>query len=164
MDFYKNVNLFIIAIMFIIYLIFNKLNCPCNVPDEKLKDVCYRNEFYGVQLNHLYFYILLGYLFPDYLITMHILGLLWEIIELYLDKNDAIVLKYNLGGCLKINKTNNPNIVGKNHNKYLNPVDKFLNIKNSKIHGWHFSIAEILLNIVGFEIGRNIFKFQNSNK
>ena len=91
-----------VGILFIYFLIANRYNCPCNIPDSKIKDVCYRYEVFGVQLNHLYFYIFLGYFFPEYFITLQGLGILWEIIEVYLDRNDDLVVKNNLGGLIHI--------------------------------------------------------------
>lgn len=154
----KSFQLFMVGILFIYFLIANRYNCPCNIPDSKIKDVCYRYEVFGVQLNHLYFYIFLGYFFPEYFITLQGLGILWEIIEVYLDRNDDFVIKNNLGGCLKTIETDNPHIVSKNHNKYINPLDRLFGIKNSKIHGWHGSVAEIVVNIIGFKIGSYLSK------
>ena len=41
----------------------------------------------------------------------------------------------------------------------MNPIDKFFNIKNSKIHSWHGSIAEVVPNILGFILGIWINKY-----
>ena len=49
-------------------------------------------------------------------------------------------------------------IISKNHNKYVNPLDRLFGIKNSKIHGWHGSVAEIVVNIIGFKIGSYLSK------
>ena len=43
--------------------------------------------------------------------------------------------------------------VYRNIPKYLNPIDKFFGIKNSTLHGWHGSVAEIVVNVLGFIIG-----------
>ena len=42
----------------------------------------------------------------------------------------------------------------------MNPIDKLFGIKNSKIHGWHGSVAEIIVNIIGFEIGRKLYEYK----
>ena len=77
-----------------------------------------------------------------------------------LDKNEKWTIQ-NLGGCLSDRDKNIKNSmynfkVYKGANKYINPVDKFFNIKNSKIHFWHGSVAEIFANIIGFIIGIGI--------
>ena len=137
----------------------NKKNCPCDVPSEKLKDVCYRYEVFGIQTSHIYVYMLLGYLFPEYVIPVHVVGALWEIFEMYLDHNEDFAKQF-FGGCLKEDKKNSKYIVGKGEDKYMNPIDKLFGIKNSKIHGWHGSVAEIIANIIGFEIGRTFYEYK----
>ena len=54
---------------------------------------------------------------------------------------------------------NNPvnHIVYRGEDKFLHPIDKFFGIKNSKIHVWHGSVAEILVNILGFYFGYIIY-------
>ena len=155
----KKVQLLLFGLLFIVFIVINKKNCPCNVPDEKLKDVCYRYEVFGIQTNHIYLYMILGYLFPEFLITVHIAGILWELFEMYLDHNEEFATQL-FGGCLKEDKTNNKYIVGRGKEKYMNPIDKFFGIKNSKIHGWHGSVAEIIANIIGFEIGRQLYSYK----
>ena len=36
--------------------------------------------------------------------------------------------------------------------KHLNAMDEFFKIKNSTIHGWHGSIAEVFVNMAGFGV------------
>ena len=83
---------------------------------------------------------------------------MWEFIEYLADINEEFIIEY-IGGCLMLNpkteSNNNPanHIVYRGEEKFLNPIDKMFGIKNSKIHGWHGSIAEIVVNIVGFYFG-----------
>jgi hypothetical protein len=82
-----------------------------------------------------------------------------------------LVVKY-IGGCLKYppsnynhNKNNIANYtVYRNIKKPLNPIDKFFNIKNSTLHGWHGSVAELVPNFFGFLIGIAINKLIIGNK
>ena len=60
---------------------------------------------------------------------------------MYLDKNEDKVFKY--GGCLDKDIYNKKYIIGLDENKYLNPIDRFFGIENSKKHMWHGSISEI---------------------
>lgn len=152
----KNIELIIIYIIIGVFLYLNKYRCPCNTSDDKKSILCYRYEIYGVQLNHILLYMFLGFFYSEYFISLQFIGILWELFEIYLDKNEDIA--FNFGGCLKIDKYNIRNLVGKGELKYLNPIDKYFNIKNSKIHTWHGSIAEIFANIFGFIIGYILYR------
>ena len=44
-------------------------------------------------------------------------------------------------------------LVTEGKEKYLSPLDAALGIKNSKKHGWHGSVAELVVNLIGFGIG-----------
>ncbi len=156
LNLYNNQNgIILISILFILSMYYFGKSCPC---DNEKKNYCIRREFYGVQLNHLVFFIILGILFPSYFIIIQILGILFELAEYYLDKNNEYVKKY-IGGCLmeKPKNVKNNNLadykVYKNIPKYLNHIDKFFGIKNSTLHGWHGSVAEVIINIIGFGIG-----------
>lgn len=149
----NNKGVLVVSIIFMISMYMLALLCPCD------KDTrCMRNEFYGVQYNHLYFFIFLGFCFPSYFITWQILGIIVELIEYWLDNNDEFVIK-NIGGCLMekpMGAGNNPIsdfIVYKGEEKYLNPIDRYFGIENSKIHAWQGSIAEVVLNVFSFGIG-----------
>ena len=79
---------------------------------------------------------------------------------MHLDKQ---FLKW-LGGCLQIagkRKSYSDYGIGqtiyKNTNKKYNIIDRLFNIKNSKIHGWHHSIAEVFVNIAGFMVGKYFY-------
>tara|TARA_B100001093_G_scaffold3139_3_gene3243 strand:- start:13709 stop:14206 length:498 start_codon:yes stop_codon:yes gene_type:complete len=143
----------LVSMLFTIAMLDWALSCPCDK-----ESYCVRHEFYGVQYNHLYLFVFLGFCFPSYFITWQILGALFELLEYWLDNNNEFVIKH-LGGCLMKKPFNSPKnpkynfIVYKNQQKYLNPIDRFFKINNSKIHSWHGSVAEILPNIIGFAIG-----------
>jgi hypothetical protein len=130
--------------------------CPCKGEGE---NICIRQEFYGIQLNHLMLFIIIGMIFPSYFFTFMLFGVLWEIYEFILDNNENIVNEY-IGGCLSEKPKNFKHIntlsdsyIFKGDIKYLNPIDKFFNIQNSRNHFWHGSVAELLPNIIGFSIG-----------
>ena len=150
---YKGLLLF--TILFLLWAYTLGKSCPC---DEDTK--CTRYEFYGVQLNHFFLFLFLGYFFPSFFFTIQTMGILWELFEYYLDKNPYIVINH-IGGCLmsppkdynhKDNSILNY-VVYKGIKKPLNPIDKFFNIENSTIHAWHGSAAEIVPNILGFLFG-----------
>jgi len=162
MKFYNNKKgVILVCIIFLLMMYFGgKYECSC---EKKTKD-CYRKEILGVQYNHFYFFLFLGIAFPSYFWTFQVLGLLWELLEIILDRNEEWTIK-KLGGCFseapRENKENSIyNFkVYKCVDKYMNPIDKFFNIKNSKIHSWHGSIAEVIPNILGFILGIWINKY-----
>lgn len=150
-----NYGFVLLGVLFLLSMVILAISCPC---DNLSKTKCLRYETYGVQLNHFAFFTLIGALFPSYFYTSLILGVLWEYLEYLADINDDFVEKH-VGGCLMMNPNEKPNnnpakhIVYRGEKKYLNPIDRFFGIKNSKIHGWHGSIAEIFVNIAGFGFG-----------
>lgn len=154
-----NIGFIVLSILFIGSMLIIAYKCPC---DDILKSSCVRHEIYGVQLNHFIFFAFIGYYFPSYFYLSQTFGILWEFIEYLADINDEFIIKY-IGGCLMLNPNtklnNNPvnHIVYRGEDKFLNPIDKFFGIKNSKIHGWHGSVAEILVNILGFYFGYIIY-------
>jgi len=162
MTFYNNKKgVIVVCILFLLIMYFGGKNvCSC----EKKTKKCYRTEILGVQYNHFYFFIFLGIVFPSYFWTFQILGLLWELLEIILDRNEQWTIE-NIGGCFsEASRENKENSiynfkVYKGVDKYMNPIDKFLNIKNSKIHSWHGSIAEVIPNILGFILGIWINKY-----
>ena len=155
----KNIELFIIFIIIFIYYYTSKYRCPCNKNNNELSNTCYRYEIYGIQINHIILFMFFGYFCHEYFVLLQSIGIIWEIIEMYLDKYENIV--YTFGGCLKKDNTNNKYKIGKDEIKYLNPIDKYFNIKNSKIHGWHGSIAEIIINFISFFIGYYLYLIKN---
>ena len=133
--------------------------CPCN--NKKASYECYRYEVWGVQTNHIWAFMVLGFMFHKYFYTIQLLGIIWELFEYYLHFDKGFVKK--LGGCLENapppnteNYKYRANLVTKGRNKKYNPIDIFFGIKNSTNHGWHHSIAEIVVNIVSFLIGQQI--------
>ena len=158
----RGIVLFVILFMIWAYQLGN--NCPCTKDSR-----CVRHEFYGVQLNHFVLFIFIGFVFPSHFFTVQALGVLWEFAEFLLDRNPEIVEKY-IGGCLKyppLNHNESENkpwdyVVYRGLEKPLNVIDQILGIKNSKIHGWHGSPAEIVPNLLGFGVGYYLNKFVSS--
>ena len=151
----------VVIVIFLWMLIFvGHYECPCNKPTTN----CHRLEFYGMQFNHFFFFIFLGFCFPSYFFTLQFCGILFEIIEIYLDQYERFTIKY-LGGCYSPNpypdKPNPPYYykVWRNEPKYLHPIDKAFQLKPSTIHSFNGSIAEIIPNILGFGVGWIINKF-----
>ena len=140
--------LIIIFIIITIQLFLYTLICNCK---NNNKNYCYRYEYKGVLISKLLLLFILGLFFSEYYILIFTIIILWEIFEMYLDKNDSKVLKY--GGCLDKDIYNKEYIVGYDEDKYLNPIDKYFGINNSKIHMWHGSIAEIIYGILFFILG-----------
>lgn len=137
-------------------------SCPCHVKHKS--PLCYRYEIFGVQPNHFILFTLLGAAFPSYFISFAILGAAFEYAEHLLDRNPEFVKKY-IGGCLSERPTNWPqntqsnSYVFANEKKHLHAVDDFFRIKNSTIHGWHGSVAEVFVNMAGFITGMMINRF-----
>tara|TARA_B100000927_G_C16444874_1_gene461352 strand:+ start:728 stop:1240 length:513 start_codon:yes stop_codon:yes gene_type:complete len=154
-----NAGFILLSIMFMMSMMFLAGKCPC---DDIEKTRCLRYEFYGVQLNHLSMFMVIGLFFPSFFFTSQIAGILWELLEYMADINDDFIQKY-IGGCLMLNPgnpNNNPanHVVYRGEEKYLNPIDRLFGIKNSKIHGWHGSVAEVFVNLLGFCVGYVINK------
>jgi hypothetical protein len=144
--------IYILIILYIIALLklyLNTIICPCD--NNINKGYCYRYEFYGILPTKFITRFILGYFFYEYYLFIIPTIILFEIFEMYLDKNDELVLKY--GGCLDKDIYNKDYIVGYGENKYLNPIDRYFNINNSKKHIWHGSVAEIFASLLFFVIG-----------
>ena len=139
-------------------------SCPCDTTTSHPSTLCYRYEIFGVQPNHFVLFTLLGAAFPSYFVTFTILGAAFEYAEYLLDRNPEFVKKY-IGGCLSERPTNWPQNTPSNSHvfahekKHLHPMDEFFKIKNSTIHGWHGSIAEVFVNMAGFIVGMLINRF-----
>ena len=140
--------LIIIFIIIFIQLLFYTIICDCKYNN---KNLCFRYEYKGVLISKILLLFILGLFFSKYYLVIFIIFILWEIFEMYLDKNENIVFKY--GGCLDKDIYNKEYIIGYNEEKYLNIIDKIFNIKNSKKHMWHGSIAEIIYGLIFFVIG-----------
>lgn len=140
-----------VIVAFIIWFFLEANKCSCK---KQIKD-CSRTEFYGFQYAHFFFFIFLGFMYPDQFWFWIILGALWELFEYWLSKNPKIVNQ--LGGCLSKEGDKGPLWMRKvygNEQKYENFIDKQLGIKNSTEHKWHYSVGENLTNILGFLLGR----------
>jgi len=161
----KNIQLSIIGLLFIVWFFLLGKKCPCGYKNISNRKGCYRLEVFGVQTNHLYFFAFLGYFFSDYFYIIQSVGILWELFEMYLDKNDKFA--FSIGGCLAKQDYKLSNewyykyLITEGKEKYLNPIDRLFGIKNSKKHGWHGSIAEIFVNLIGFGIGSYLHKHFN---
>ena len=152
---YNNINgVILVCICFVVVMYYKgKYQCECN----KNTTNCIRREIIGVQYSHILFFIFLGIGFPSFFWTFQTLGLLFELFEIVLDKNEKWTMQ-NFGGCLSEKPKNIKNSiynfkVYKGIDKYVNPIDNFFKIKNSKIHFWHGSMAEVFSNILGFILG-----------
>ena len=153
----KDYRLIAVIILFIAWFFTYGPSCPCGKRKKHKIKGCYRFEIMGVQTNHLYFFIFLGYFFPEYFFTIQGLGVLWELFEMYLDHNERFASRF--GGCLSErditigNSWYNDRLVVAGEKKYLNPIDRLFGIKNSTVHSWHGSVAELFVNLIGFAIG-----------
>ena len=156
MKFYNNKNgVIIFCILFLYWAYSYGKMCPCIG-----NTTCIRKEFYGIQINHLFLFIILGILFPSYFYTFQCIGILWEFAEHILDKFPDLAINYT-GGCLQYpppgySENNNPitnYTVYRGIEKPLNYIDKLFNVKNSTLHGWHGSVAELFPNFFGFLLG-----------
>jgi len=162
MKFYNDKNgILLFCVLFLVWAYYYGQSCPCSS-----NTTCIRKEFYGVQPNHLFLFIILGILFPSYFYSIQSIGILWEFAEYILDKFPILAIKYS-GGCLRYppsdyNENNNPitnYTVYRGIEKPLNYIDKLFNVKNSTLHGWHGSVAELVPNLIGFLIGYAINRF-----
>ena len=137
---------------------YGKVACPCPARSGSPDLFCFRKEFYGAQLNHLALFIVLGAVFPDFFGTFMVLGFLFEISQAWLDHNEAFAISH-VGGCLlerpawwRPDKPYDTHVFA-GETKPQNPIDAVFGIRNSRVHGWHGSMAEVLINAIGFVIG-----------
>ena len=156
MKFYNNKNgVIIFCVLFLYWAYSYGKMCPCTG-----NTTCIRKEFNGIQINHFFLFIILGILFPSYFYTFQCIGILWEFAEHILDKFPDLAVKYT-GGCLQYpppgySENNNPitnYTVYRGIEKPLNYIDKLFNVKNSTLHGWYGSVAELFPNFFGFLLG-----------
>lgn len=158
----KNFQLTILACGFILWFINLGKACSCGKQKKQNSEDCYRFEIWGVQPNHFYLFAFLGYFYPEYFYLIQTVGILWEIFEHLLERYPKWGFK--LGGCLdnkpKKDNWHNRHLIYKGKEKYYNPLDRLFGIKNSKVHGWHGSAAEIIVNIIGFGFGYYLQKLR----
>jgi hypothetical protein len=148
--------LLIIIVLFLVWAVLHGRACPCDKPTV---NECVRDEVWGVQPNHFIFFMILGFLFPKKFWEFMILGLLWEILELYISKHPEFIKKF--GGCLTRRGvvSDVPGRVYAGERKYHNPIDEALGIEHPQWHTWHGSIAELIPNALGFITGSLIIKW-----
>jgi hypothetical protein len=145
----------VIILLFMIWFFAQANKCSCKTKNRG----CSRTEFYGFQYGHLFFYTLLGAMYPKQFWFWMTLGVLWEIFEYWLSMRPELV--HELGGCLSESNEETPvwfRRVYAGKPKYENFIDEFFGIKNSVVHKWHYSIGENVTNAVGFVIGMYINK------
>lgn len=149
----KEILLLLNGLIFILWFFSFSKACPCNIKTNKKQ--CYRFEVFGVQLNHFYFFFILGYFFYEYFFLIQLFGIIWELFEYYIDKNPRLLNTF--GGCLDRKPTketwHTKHLIYAGKEKHYNPIDKLFKIKNSTRHGWHHSVAEVVANIIGFGLG-----------
>ena len=148
-----------IPLLFTLWFIRYGRRCPCDATATTTE--CYRTEAYGFQYGHLFFYMLLGALYPKQFWFWISIGVVWEIFEYWLSSRPDVVER--LGGCLSPKQEDTPlwyRKVYAGEPKHENFIDRALGIRNSQVHTWHYSVGENLTNVVGFLVGaylRNFF-------
>ena len=137
--------LFLIFILFIFGLYLLGISCPC---DDKIRKHCRRLEIYGALYSHIVFFIVLGFLFPDYFIFLMISGVIFEIFEYLVDIKLSDYVTKNNFGCLSLSP-------GKIIQKpYYNEIYRKENIQNnSDLHMWKGNLPDAIANVIGFGIG-----------
>ena len=134
-----------IGICFIAYFVIRGLNCPCPNTYHSTSSIikCSRYEIHGWQINHLFFYAVIGFMFPDQFWFWQALGVLWEIIELV-----PYVLPQTLawtGGCVHYDLLDKP--------YQVHWLDDAVGLQSPREHFWHVKLTDIVLNLVGFALG-----------
>lgn len=119
----------LVAVLFILF--YGKFRCDHpNFKDPLLNNIV--SDLDGWSLTHLGFYMLMGYLFPDKIPILFLLGVLWEIIEFYMS-------------------TTNGGLIG-----------KFGFCQNVGEGSWWFGrYSDIIVNGVGLYIGYKLNKMHN---
>ena len=132
-----------IIIAFITYYALIGSRCPCpNVQaSDDVQIDCHRGEA-NAALSHFVFYVGLGYAFPTWFWFWQGLGVLWEIVELYVHRNQWL-LSYT-GGCV------HSDMIGKQEGNHL---DRLIGIHPPDNHVWHPSVSDIAYNLIGFGVG-----------
>ena len=148
--------LYFVLLLFVGWVVTHGKRCPCDRPTT----YCHRFEIYGIHVSHLFFFMFLGYSFPTHFYTLQIAGIVWELIEYALERNEWFVTTF-LGGCLSESRPSIPfskYLVVANEKKYVNPLDaavnRWLHVENSTLHVWHFQVSVLFVNLLGFAIGK----------
>jgi hypothetical protein len=131
------------------FVMFVGTQCPCPAVAQSHPDAfkCLRDE-QDAAISHFLAYAVLGYLYPAQFVFWQSLGVFWELVELFLDRNQDY-LKY-VGGCVA--ESDRKKNVG-------NVIDRVLHISPTQNHVWHPSASDIVYNIFGFIVGNMIGKF-----
>ena len=90
------ISLFVICVVVILF--YSRYRC---LNKESFKDPLESSIFFildGWSMTHLLFYMLIGYLFPNYLLLTTFLGILWELFEHYSGKYKPLWLS-GWGNC-----------------------------------------------------------------
>ena len=133
----------VIVIAFTTYYALIGSRCPCpntQASDDAQLD-CHRGEA-NAALSHFAFYMGLGYAFPTWFWFWQGLGVLWELAELLVHRNQRL-LSYT-GGCVHTDMT------GKQEG---NSLDSLFGINPPHNHVWHPSASDVAYNLIGFGMG-----------
>jgi len=131
----RPVNYVIYAIFLIIPIIFIALYWYYRCHNRPYKDpleISIISDLDGWSITHIIFFMILGYNFPNTFILSIIIGILWELCEYTLGKNRIPLL------------------------------EECYNLSTDKQDGnwWYAKWSDVLLNIIGFLIGKAIHKYQ----
>ena len=128
---------------FLAFVVFVGIKCPCPAVGDVQPGAfkCIRDE-QDAAFSHFLAYAVLGYMYPSQFVFWQALGVLWEVAELLLDRNQEYLL-YIGGGVSEGDQKKN---VG-------NPIDKLLNVSPTQTHVWHPSASDVVYNFVGFSVG-----------
>ena len=125
----KNTLCYITLFIICVIMIFAYRKMRCNINNKYKDPLEYEFLYYfdGWSVTHLVFYMLLGYLYPNYLILTLVLGALWELFEHYTSIYKPRLL-FGIGDC----STNN------------GITDKW----------WYGKWSDLFVNALGFIIGQ----------
>jgi hypothetical protein len=107
---------------------------------------CMRLVTNGLSITHLFTYTCLGIIFPKHFLAWQIAGILFELLQLTLDKLDTKT-KHTILNIIGGRFTVQPE---------HNPIDVWLHGPYTTQHWWHPKITDVFMNIVGFLIGQMI--------
>jgi len=102
---------------------------------DPLENGIKKSSIDGWSLTHLFFYMLIGYKYPNTFILTLIFGILWELFETYIGLYEPKLFE-NWGFCN-------------------------LKHKNLKKKWWYGKLSDPIINSIGFFIGMKINKIKN---
>lgn len=115
----------------------------CTRPDPKWIWMCRETQLGGLSISHLLVYMMLGYLYPNDFFVIQTIGILFEIVELYMMRHKNAMMW--IGGCFYY-----PRGQSNTHQ----PIDEWVMGEDSFTDfWWHFKITDVLMNMFGFFIG-----------